>query len=160
MYDGLRGRNYLEMMNGTEYIVIDTDHEGHLYAPYSYEFVRCYDNFDLYRTKSGTSMVYFYDDTVSESVLENMDPISAEELMMERCFLEDGPSLSQFETMHEISDYSIVESSGITEIGDNTCPHQLFEGLIWGYYTATSIFVFKLFISGIDIRPNNNSIFI
>ncbi len=120
MYDGLRGRNYLEMMNGTEYIVIDTDHEGHLYAPYSYEFVRCYDNFDLYRTKSGTSMVYFYDDTVSESVLENMDPISAEELMMERCFLEDGPSLSQFETMHEISDYSIVESSGITEIGDNT----------------------------------------
>ncbi len=120
MYDGLRGRDYLEMMNGTEYIVIDTAHEGHLCAPYSYEFVRSYDNFDLYRTKSGTSMVYFYDEAVSDSALDNMDPISAEELMMERCFLEDGPSLSQFEEMHEISDHSIVESSGITEIGENT----------------------------------------
>ncbi len=120
MYDGLRGRGYLEMMNGTEYIVIDTANEGHLYAPYSYELVRNMDALDLYRTKDGTSMVYFYDEAVSESVLDSIDPISAEELMMERCILEDGPLLSQFENMHELCEYSVVESSGITETGENT----------------------------------------
>jgi uncharacterized membrane protein YfhO len=120
MYNGMRGRNYLELMNGTRYITTQADKDMGLSSPYSYSFIRDDNEYALYESSSDTSLVYYYDDALSEDVLEQIDPIEAEELMMSYCLLENEPVDHPVMDQHEVVDYSIIDSHGISKTGDNT----------------------------------------
>ena len=120
MMNGLRGRNYLELMNGTGMISIENKNDGVLRAPYSYELLKSNGDYSIYRASSGSSMVYFYDEEISSDYLQNMNPIEAEELMMNYCVTDGGSSVPSNAPQHTIEDYEISYSEGITMTGDNT----------------------------------------
>ena len=77
---GLRGRNLLELQNGTEYIFRQDTEDRTIRAPYSYELIDEADSYDVYRASRGASMVYFYDEAVSYDDYLSCDPIEREEL--------------------------------------------------------------------------------
>lgn len=118
-YTGLRGRNYLELMNSSEYLVRDSDADGILALPYSYEQVSEGEDKQVLVSDQEVSMVYFYDDVASDAILEDLDPIEIEDLMMNVCLLEDGPKGTAYSSGYSHVAYTIVESSGITQTGDN-----------------------------------------
>ena len=82
---GLRGRSFLEIMNGTEYILRQNDETRVIRAPYLYERDLSNDNYDIYRLSDDSSLVFFYDNVVPYETYRSMSPCEREELMMNFC---------------------------------------------------------------------------
>lgn len=120
MMNGLRGRNYLELMNGTSMISIENKRDGVLRPPYSYELIKEDGEFSIYGSTRGSSLVYFYNETVPLSSLNGLNPIEAEELMMNYCVTEDGTATPSNPPQHTEVDYEITETSQITMTSDKT----------------------------------------
>ena len=118
-YTGLRGRNYLELMNASEYLVRDSNANGILAFPYSYESVSDEAGKQILVSDHEVSLVYFYDEVASYSALETLDPVEIEDLMMNVCLLDDGTKGTASSSGYSPVDYTIVESSGITQSDDN-----------------------------------------
>lgn len=120
MVSGIRGRDYLELMNGTSFVSVENKRDYTLLPPYSYEFVRSNDDYSIYRSTSDASMIYFYDDAVSDSVIADADPIDIEEIMMNYCVMSNSDSAPALTAQHTDVDYEITDTSGIEFTGENT----------------------------------------
>ncbi|MCR5592804.1 MAG: YfhO family protein [Saccharofermentans sp.] len=82
-YRNLHGRTFLEIMNGTKYITAPDDLT--YYVPYSYalyETSATQQEYSSYISMNDVSMVYFYDETFSESSYSELNPALKEELLM------------------------------------------------------------------------------
>ena len=149
MISGIRGRDYLELMNGTSFVSVENKRACTLLPPYSYEFVRGNDDYTIYRSSSDTSMIYFYDEAVPESAIDNTDPVDIEEIMMNYCVLETGTSSSSLTAQHTDIDYEITGVNGIEFTGDNT-----FFAQTGGYMTLSfddiSNSEISIYLEGID----------
>ena len=120
MLNGLRGRNYLELLNGTKYITVQNN-DSHLNAPYSYgNLIHSDDQYYVYESADPVSIIYFYDEAINTSFIENTDPIETEELMMNYLITEDGTDTPDDVYRHTLIDYDVTSSEGITFTGDNT----------------------------------------
>ena len=111
---GLRGRSFLEMLNGTEYILWDTGEDKMIRPPYMYRKDSSCEQVDVYRSLNGASMLFFYDDSVSYDSYSTLSPLEREELMMYSCVLEDLPdetSISMIDNHTEI-EYDPADSEG------------------------------------------------
>lgn len=120
MLNGLRGRNYLELMNGTRYLSI-RNHTGHLQPPYSYGNAIHEDpDHTVYECNDPVSMIYFYDEAVSASSISDANPIETEELMMNYCIIDEGTAEPGISYQHDEAGYEITDTDGIVFIDDNT----------------------------------------
>ena len=79
---GFRGRCYLEVLNACNYIARYEENDTCIRVPYSYDYVKTEDNYSLYRSNKGVSLVYFYDDVISKESYMNMDPLMRETNLM------------------------------------------------------------------------------
>ena len=120
MMNGLRGRNYLELLNGTSMISIDRGRDGVLCPPYSYELIKSDGEHSVYEATRGASLVFFYDEAVPASSLDGLNPIEAEELMMNYCVTDEGSATPSNTSEHTEVDYEITETSQITMTSDDT----------------------------------------
>ena len=114
---GLRGRNYLELLNGTSALSVYEASPKAVGAPYAYEAVRSEGDFTLYRNEDA-AMAFFYDDLASYSQYEALDPMGREELMMNACVVEDAPDLT-WERGYDEIECTLSDSTGI-EFTDDT----------------------------------------
>ena len=120
MLNGLRGRNYLELMNGTRFLSIQ-NRAGHLQPPYSYgSAIHADPDHSLYECEDPVSMVYFYDESISTSNLQDISPVEAEELMMNYCITEEGEDEPHISYQHDVVDYEITSTEGIEFTGDDS----------------------------------------
>ena len=149
MINGIRGRNFLELMNGTSFVSVEGKRDYTLLPPYSYEFVRANDDYAVYQSASDASMVYFYDETISSSVIDDADPIDIEEIMMNYLVLDSSNNTSSCDAQHTAVDYEITDISGIEQTGDNT-----FTAQTGGYITLSFDTIenseISLYLDGID----------
>ena len=120
MMYGLRGRNYLELMNGTKYIIIENGRDSVLYPPYSYDLVNGDEEFTVYRSSEDESLVYFYDNAIPYSAIEGLDPIHIEELMMHYCITDSASSSPADVYRFTKIDFNITDTRGIVFNEDNT----------------------------------------
>ena len=112
---GLRGRNLLELQNGTEYIFRQNTEDRTIRAPYSYELIDESDDYDVYRTSRGASMVYFYDEAVSYDDYLSCDPIEREELTTRYCVIDGAASVRPGSTDdHNELNYDICTSGDLS----------------------------------------------
>lgn len=112
---GLRGRNLLELQNGTEYIFRQNTEDRTIRAPYSYELIDESDDYDVYRTSRGASMVYFYDEAVSYDDYMSCDPIEREELTTRYCVIDGAASVRPGSTDdHNELNYDICTSGDLS----------------------------------------------
>ena len=119
---GLRGRNLLELQNGTEYIFRQNTEDRTVRAPYSYELIDETDGYDIYRASRGASMVYFYDEAVSYDNYLSCAPIEREELTTRYCVIDGAASaLPEATDEHIESGYEISHSDGLSY--DNGAVH-------------------------------------
>ena len=149
MINGIRGRNYLELMNGTSFVSVEGKRDYTLLPPYSYEFVRSNDDYAVYRATSDVSMIYFYDETVSSSVIDNADPIDLEEIMMNYCILNSSNNTPSSDAQHTIVDYEITEISGIEQTGDNTFTAHTGDYITLSFDTIENSEI-SIYLDGID----------
>lgn len=119
-YTGLRGRNYLEMMNGSKYLICYEGKESALNAPYSYSHICSDGEFGLYACSGEPSLVYFYDDLASNDEYMLLTPIEREELMMHACVIDgDAPVYGAVGGYGE-AEYEITELNNIEFVDDHT----------------------------------------
>ena len=149
MLNGIRGRNYLELMNGTRYLSIENKHSGVLRPPYSYELLRSDEDYSIYESSSDVSMVYFYDEAVSRTMADSLDPIDIEELMMNFCILDDSSSTPSFERQYTSVDYEITEYHGLTQTGSNTYSAQTGDYILLSFDDIEDSEI-SVYIQGID----------
>ena len=149
MINGIRGRNYLELMNGTSFVSVEGKRDYTLLPPYSYELVRSNDDYSMYRSASDASMIYFYDDAVSTSVIDNSDPIDIEEIMMNYCVMINSNSAPALTAQHTDIDYEITEVSGIEQTGDNTFTAHTGDYITLSFDTIENSEI-SIYLDGID----------
>ena len=120
--NGMRGREMLSITNGTEYIIRQEDSELCINAPYSYEEIDTDGAYSLYRSDIPVSMVFLYEDTISEEQYSSLLPYEKEEILMTDCVIGDtvntGGEIDRAR-YHDNIDYQITETAGI-EFTDDT----------------------------------------
>ncbi len=116
---GLRGRNYLEVLNGTEYISVFEGNSKAVSAPYAYEAAAQSGDYTLYQSSNGASIAYLYDEAAPYSMFEELDPMEREELMMQACVLEDAAPREMVRGFDEIG-FTLGEVSGVEIMDDRT----------------------------------------
>ena len=114
---GLRGRDYLEILNGTSALSVYEGNPKAVGAPYGYEAVRSSGDQTLY-VNDDASMVFFYDELASGSQFEALDPMGREELMMHACVVDYASDL-EWEKGYDEIECELSETSGI-EFTDDT----------------------------------------
>lgn len=149
MVNGIRGRNFLELMNGTSFVSVENKHDYTLLPPYSYEYVRSDEDYSVYRSASGTSMIWFYDDAVSSSSISNADPIDIEEIMMNYCVLDEVTSTSSLPPQHTDVDYEISLSDGIEQTGANTFSAHTGDSITLSFDSVSDSEI-SVYLDGID----------
>lgn len=148
MLDGLRGRNYLEIMNGTRYISIQ-NRGGHLLAPYSYEAVHADADYSVYECSRPVSIIYFYDEAVNSSYIESMTPVETEEIMMNYCITGSGSSTPDNIYQHDLIEFEITNTEGIEFTDGNNFTVES-SGIIDLSFDDISNSEISLYIDGID----------
>ena len=88
-HTGFRCRCYTEIMNGCKYIVRSESNKTCIRAPYSYDLVENYGDYSLYRSNRGVSLVYFYDDVISNDTFMELNPLTRETNLMHSMVVED-----------------------------------------------------------------------
>ena len=116
---GLRGRDYLEVLNGTEYISVFEGNSKAVSAPYAYEAAAQSGDYTLYQSSNGASIAYLYDEAAPYSMFEELDPMEREELMMQACVLEDAAPREMVRGFDEIG-FTLGEVSGVEIMDDRT----------------------------------------
>ena len=81
-HTGFRARCYLEVLNACNYIARSEDNPACIKAPYSYDYVKTEGNYSLYKTNKGVSLIYFYDDIISNDSYMKLDPLDRETNLM------------------------------------------------------------------------------
>ena len=119
-YSGMRGRNFLELMNGSRYLLCYEEKDTGLKPPYSYEHISSEEVYGLYAASTDVSIVYFYDDFVSSSVYDQLSPISREELLMQRCVTDEGGSEMDFVPQHNEIGFTVAETENVEFIADDS----------------------------------------
>ena len=120
MMNGIRGRNFLELMNGTRFLSAQNDRSATLFPPYSYELLRSDNSYAVYESSRDASLVYFYNEAAARTITEDLDPIDTEELMMNYCILDNSTETPSLEPGHTEVDFEITQLHDITFTGDNT----------------------------------------
>ena len=119
-YRGFKGKTYADLICGTEYIVRNIQEDRCVKAPYSYSEIADNGEYALYRADQDTSLVYFYDESISYEVYDSLPIIEREELMMRYCVTSDGSSeaVSSSDRYDQIS-FEISDISGLEFDGKN-----------------------------------------
>ena len=105
-YRGFRGQLYPELLCGTKYIIRDTLQDRCINAPYSYTKVTDNGEYGVYEADGNTSLVYFYNDTLSYEDFDNCSLMDREDLLMRYCVVSEGAT----STVHDLSEsYNIIE---------------------------------------------------
>ena len=118
LFSGPRGRNFIERLCGTKYVIIPKGLK--LNIPYGYELFREYGDVDIYECTDNVSIMYMYDDTVSYSRFDLLDPLKKEELMMYAAVVEDNANadISRYSFSISTLPYQIEETNGLRFIDD------------------------------------------
>ena len=105
-YRGFRGQLYPELLCGTKYIIRDTLQDRCINAPYSYTKVTDNGEYGVYEADGNTSLVYFYNDSLSYEDFDNCSLMDREDLLMRYCVVSEGAT----STVHDLSEsYNIIE---------------------------------------------------
>ena len=118
VYGGLRGRNYLEILNGTKYI---TENSALNIFPFSYSPLGRDDVSDwmILSADNEVSMVYGYDHAIGYDEFHDLSAEEKEEIMMSAVVLENGDtSVSDYEIKLTDVPYDVIGSYGITREGN------------------------------------------
>ncbi|MBR3143020.1 MAG: YfhO family protein [Clostridiales bacterium] len=81
-HTGFRARCYSEILNACNYIARSEDNPTCIRAPYSYDYVKTEGEYSLYKANKGVSLVYFYDDIISNDSFMKLDPLDRETNLM------------------------------------------------------------------------------
>lgn len=119
-YSGMRGRDYLELLNGSRYLLCYEERTSALDAPYSYAHISSGEEYGLYAASTDTSLVYFYDDLISTDAFDRLTPISREELLMERCVVDMAQDDLVPAPQHTELDFTVSETENVEFTGDDT----------------------------------------
>lgn len=149
MINGIRGRNYLELMNGTSFLTVENKHEHTLFPPYSYEYVTSGGGYSLYRAPAEVSMICFYDEAAPASLIDNEDPADIEEIMMEYVLIDGAPSVPAHTPGHTQVGYQITDTDGI-EFTDDDSFYAQTGGYITLSFDSISDSEISVYLEGID----------
>lgn len=126
-YAGLRGRAFLEIMNGSRYVLHYAGKTSCIAAPYSYEYVTDNGEYELYSSGRDVSLVYYYDDSVSFDDFSSVSPEAREEMLMQACLFEGAKTSFDYVPGYEnvtlgepVSDAVEITDGGfiVTDPGD------------------------------------------
>ena len=118
---GLRGRAFLEILNGTGVVLRQNDEDKVIRASYLFDRVSSAENYDIYTPTREASMVFFYDDAVSYESYAALTPYEREELMMAACVAEiPGNDTAEIDvSQHDVIIPESIEAVGC-EYADNS----------------------------------------